>query len=281
MKVRWLGLAALLFASCGATRTTELRPLGFEVPDLAAEVTPDQAREATDRLERVWVEEHDARDPHGRRRRLWATVLTAELHARAAREPWLTEPVLGGQQPSANAHRVVATETARVALAQLGRVRDERIPAEVAHLAPLGLAGVAQSLEVLLAVTHAELGFESELERLFATRPALRDPETAPAVLRQLQVPAQRIVALCRSASQMLRGSDERDAFRFAILAIEGPERFGAGPTDAEVRELEGWILRDARARFVCPRSQTEYVSGQTKSPVSGVAHFDYVAVER
>ena len=32
---------------------------------------------------------------------------------------------------------------------------------------------------------------------------------------------------------------------------------------------------------FVCPESQTPFMRGESRSPISGIAHLDYIAVER
>ena len=85
----------------------------------------------------------------------------------------------------------------------------------------------------------------------------------------------------CEAFFEFTKSKDELEAYRFAVLALEGGERFGAELPDARARELEGWIARGASVEFVCPESGTPFVPGQRRSPVSGIPQLDYVAVPR
>ena len=80
---------------------------------------------------------------------------------------------------------------------------------------------------------------------------------------------------------EYMRDKDELLAYRFGILAIEGLERFGFTLPPETVAHIEDWIVHGASVMFVDPESQMEYVPGQRRSPISGVPHFDYIAVQR
>jgi len=271
-------LLALLAGGCVSTSPPEVEPLGFVVPELLDAAT--HARSAR-RLQDLLVSLRDQGGVIAERQRFWAAFLLADLHARAADAPFLDEPGVAGRRPSRSAHLVVSVEHARLAADLLAHRTDDAVPAEVAQLAPAGLDGAREALEVLLAVGLSRLGFESELERLLARRPDLRDPDRAAETLGNIGVRPELAVELLSNASRLLRARDEPAAYRFAILAIEGEERFGHALPAAEAKELETWILSGASVRFLCPRSQTEYVPGQKKSPVSGIPHYEYEPVER
>ena len=78
-----------------------------------------------------------------------------------------------------------------------------------------------------------------------------------------------------------MRAADELEAYRFAVLALEGGERFGSSLGEPDAKRLTDWILAGAKVEFVCPESHTPFVPGLTRSPISGIPHLDYVAVER
>ncbi|HED65946.1 MAG TPA: hypothetical protein ENJ09_10370 [Planctomycetes bacterium] len=275
MKCPILCLPLLALSCATPPQRPEDVPIGFQVPD-ASDVASRESDAA--RLERVLAH---ARLEGDLRRALWAAYFLTDLETRAADEPFLTEPSPRGPVPSPVAHLVASIENAELALALLGAGEPEPMPSEIRHLVPGGLEGAHRILNWTAATSSVRLGFGVDVDPLLAGDDALRDPDRAPARLEELGIPAALRPWVTLLESRALRTRDELAAYRFAILSIEGEKRLGAGLTAEAQAELEDWILNRASVRFVCPQSQTEYVPGQTKSPVSGIPHYDYIAVER
>ena len=282
---RTSALLALVFgftacATPGTRAPTDA--LGFVVPDL-----DDAARResAVFRLETVLSTTQIDPDAFATQR-FWASFLLAELHTFAAAEPFLTEPGAArgpastsrSARPSDTAHLVAAIDHASRARHLFPRVSGKPVPAA---LGPREMSGVRATLDLLVATGLARLGFRSEVGRLLEDSTALFDPALCTSELERLGVRRELYPWVCVMASEAIRGTNEPDAYRFAVMAIESKERFGVALPEDAVRDLEGWILTEASVQFVCPRSQTAYLPGQRRSPISGVAHFDYVAVPR
>ncbi len=136
-------------------------------------------------------------------------------------------------------------------------------------------------LALLSALAYSRLGFPDEAGKFLADLPEIQRAREALALFDRLAVPRVLLPWMCVAAFDRAKGIDELEAYRFAILALEGEERFGRALPEPETKRLEDWILSGASVEFVCPESHTPYVPHLTKSPISGIPHFDYVAVER
>ena len=223
------------------------------------------------------------KEPRLGAQRFHAACLLAEGHVRAA----VGAPFLPGDlEASRTAHYVSV-------LYHAGHARDSERGAvsaratEGSHsLLPTALAArdveeAATRLDLHVALAYAGLGFGDAAGELLARRPALLRWETAVSSLEALGIAGELQAPLCAAISDLLARTDEREAYRFAVAAIEGGERFGHALPEEEVRRLEEWILRGARVRFVCPESGTEYLPGRRRSPKSGVPHAEYVPAPR
>jgi hypothetical protein len=213
----------------------------------------------------------------------------AETLARlaAARSFALEAPGARAVEAAAGSAQRDRDETGGVVLVvyHAAQALDERERAARAEAAGGGTAGrsVAEAcagLRILLAAAHERLGFPLEAGALLAAS-ELQQARSALARFEALDIPPGARTWACHALFERLRGRDELEAYRFAVLALEGRERFGLALPEAEAARLAAWIEGGARAAFVCPRSQTPWLRGMTRSPLSGVPHLDYVAVER
>ena len=152
--------------------------------------------------------------------------------------------------------------------------------ATYAHAASADLAGDAR-IAVLEALADSRLGFRDDAARRLAELPELATAQATLALLERLGIERALWPSILAAAHERARDTDELEAYRFAILALEGAERFGRALPVPEQRRLSDWILGGASVQFVCPESRTAFVPGLTRSPISGVPHFDYIAVER
>ncbi len=275
-----LALAVALsgaLASCASVPPLEDDALGFVVPNIADE---SRRESAVFRLENVLVSTQTDPESHAFQR-FWASYLLAELHSAAASAPFLTEPppasalvyASSGATPSRTAHLVAAIDHASRARHLFPRIANRPVPAE---LESLTTEDVQANLDLLVATGLARLGFQTEGGTILANAPKLLDPDQCRTELARLALREDLVPWVFVLASDTLRKTDELRAYRFAVIAIES----GALPAET-VERLETWILTGASVQFVCPRSQTAYLPGQRKSPISGVAHRDYVAVPR
>ena len=299
---------ATAVVACQAVAPTSSDRSLVEVEAALARPDGDRAAAAA-RLEALLDATPDA-PGRARNRRLWTSYLLADLHAAAASRPFLTEPTTRrehvraiaveaarggasarppastkGQRPSATSHLVACLHHATRALALLDRVdiADGGFapPEGIGGRVPRTPASARANLTLLIATSYARLGFQREVGAALAASPELLEPESCMAFLEDRGVRSELRPWVCQMVSVHLRASDELEAYRFAILAIEGEMRFGHGLPEDVVAELETWILGGASVRFVCPRTQTEYIPGLRRSPVSGVRHIEYVAVSK
>jgi len=281
MRPLFAALLSLALWSCSSapSRSPE-SALGFVVPDLEH---PKQAVRGAEELEEIQVEAQVSGDA---RRGLWASRFLAELHLQALDRPFLTEPGPEYGSLSGTAHRVAAIEQlahARVLADELlaGEGANATVPAECAHFAPEGYPGLAQCLDATSAGLYGRLGFDAAAGELLTDVTGLDDPLALAARLDGLAVARPVRPDLCALLARRARATDELAAYRFAIVALESEERLGAPLAPAEAAELEAWILGGASVRFICPRSQTDFVPGLDRSPVSGTPHLEYEAVPR
>ncbi len=119
------------------------------------------------------------------------------------------------------------------------------------------------------------------VDAILARSPELLHHETCFAVLDRLCVPTAVRPWVCEMVFHHIRDTDEVEAYHFGVLAVEGRERFGRAMSRAAIDRVEHWIVAEATLLFVCPESQTSYLPGERRSPISGVPHLDYVPVER
>jgi hypothetical protein len=233
--------------------------------------------------------------------RFWAAFVLAEAHGLAAVNGAFVEELsstgrigaigtgASGPRParaSPVAHLVASVYHAGVArslaqgAASAGAHADARslLPAALRELSP---ADAAANLQVLVTCAYHRLGFEGEVARALEGNSELLRLEDALAFLERVQVRTELRPWFCAAVFEHLTSRNEREAYRFGVIAVEGEERFGSALAGEEIRRIEDWIVEDARVMFVDPRSQTPYLRGQRRSPISGVPHLEYVAVER
>jgi hypothetical protein len=286
-----LAALALLPVSCTAlpgahedeVRVQATRLAALTVTEDGDESTPSPAmdrRALAGRLEHQVARAQIRGDGH---EEALAAYLLSGLHARAAEAPFLEEPT---------SHLVAAIDSATLAREQLER-EPERTEVALSGLRARGrdelraylhvpdVQTLEQKLELVTGACLMRLGFVQEPSDPLLRDEELLDPTQASAALERLHLMSTLRPWVCALFSVRLRERDELRAYRFAVLALEGPQRFGHGLDAAARADLEDWILNGARMRFVCPRSQTAYVPGLRRSPISGVPHFEYVAVRR
>ncbi len=233
--------------------------------------------------------------------RFFAAWLLAQAHARAAEgAPFLEESTSArgaigpigrreaepDRRPAPDAHRVASVYHASQARALYGAAARSGPTREGTSLVPdalwdFGVDAADANLQILLATTYHRLGFRSEVAKTLARSPELLELARALETLERYRVPAALRPWSCAMVFDHLRATNEEEAYRFAVAAIEGGERFGHALPAPEVARLEDWILHGASVQFVDPRSQTPYLPGATRSPISGTPHVEYVPVER
>lgn len=235
--------------------------------------------------------------------RFYALYLLAQIHAKASIDAaFLTEysratSRIGGigqrqgarsdERPSRTGHLVASIYHASLARALYDRAARSGPKKGGAAFLPeelwnLGVDNSDANLQVVMTSAYARLGFWAEVEKTLERSPTLLTLDEAIGHMETYGVQPSLRPLVCAMISRFLRDTNnEEEAYRFAIAAIEGEERFGAPLDPTEIAELEDWILHGASVDFVCPESQTPYLPGQTRSQVSGVPHMEYIAVER
>ena len=302
-KSTWIApaLALCLQVACSGPKLIEGPPASileaYEVvksgPD-ATDYHPDSAGASALQLEGLLAAtQRTAREDTNIR--FWSSYCLALLHARAADEPfladhgpaWLAAGALESAsseaptpRPNETGHLLAAIDNATRALS-LTRGREADLIDYLGRPVPGGLPRAKTRLHLIVAMSFTRLGFEKRGRAALARTPELLSLDSYAKFLDAYDIRPGLRPWMCYMVSHHLRSSDETTAYRFAILAIEGQERFGAALPSSGVLELEDWILRGAKARFVCPQSETEYLPGQKSSPISGIPHFEYVAVRR
>ena len=235
--------------------------------------------------------------------RFYSAFLLAQVHAAASMgSPFREEPILnksriGGigrrdpsdedrKRPSITAHLVATMYHASFARALYDRAARSGPQHDGVVLLPeelwnLGVDNADTNLQILLTTTYSRLGFQDEVAKTLAQSPDLLEPERCLAFLEACRTQKRQKPWVCEMVFEYLKNLDELRAYRFAIMAVEGRERFGYGLPAENVEAIDQWILNGASFRFVCPESQTDYIPGQRRSPISGIPHFEYVAVQR
>ncbi len=280
MSPRALAAACLALAACTGAPPA---PAGIqeELARAEAELEAGAVRSADRRLNRVLAETQAERESFALER-FRAAERLARLHTQLA----LEEPggalapraIPAGSGPRPGAGLVAVVYHASQALSE--RARAERAGPE----SSAGGSSVPEScaaLELLLSWAHTRLGFRAEASALLAARPELHAARRALPRFAELSLPSACLPWVCDALFEVLRSQDELEAYRFAVLALEGQARFGSGLPPAERERLESWIENGASVLFVCPRSHTPWLRGLTRSPISGIPHLDYVGVER
>lgn len=269
---------------------------------LDAYATQQQPEEVVERLNRVLADTQA--DPEDfALQRFYAAYLLAQLHAAASMgRPFRSEPTtyksrVGGigqhepeevqkRQPSPTAHLVATVYHASYArslyerAARSGPMKDGVVllPEELWNL---GVDKADTGLQILLATTYSRLGFREEVAKTLSRSPDLLEPNRCLAFLDACHTQNRLKPWVCDMVFHYLKEIDELQAYRFGVMAVEGRERFGYGLPAQEVDRIEDWIVNGASVMFVCPESQTAYIPGQRRSPISGIPHIEYVPVER
>ncbi len=276
MKSIWLLHAAWTLAlfSCASPEAQRQRSNTELESASAALAEPARSATAIGSLERFLAETE--KDPTLVNPRFAAALLLTELHARAA--------VQGPFRRDDAAHWVAALNYASRAQSLVRLALYE--PVDATAGLPAALAAVEPrlleaKLAFFTALAYSRLAFPDEAAITLVEFDELRDPPRALELFERLQLAPELRPWACAMASDHLRKTNELAAYRFAILALEGGERFGHALSPDETARLEDWILKGSSAAFVCPESGTPYVPGRRTSPISGIAHYEYVAVPR
>jgi hypothetical protein len=269
---------------------------------LAAFAAKEQPEDVVMRLNRVLADTQDAASEFALQR-FYAAFLLAQVHAAASMgSPFREEPTtfrsrVGGigrrdpsdedmERPSRTAHLVATmyhASFARSLYEQAARSGPQKdgivlVPDELWNL---GVDHADTNLQILLTTTYSRLGFRDEVAKTLAQSPDLLKPERCLAFLESSHVQTRLKPWVCVMVFEYLKNLDELQAYRFGILAVEGQERFGHALPRSVVGRIDDWIVSGASVKFVCPESQTAYIPGQRRSPISGVPHSEYVAVQR
>ena len=294
-------LVSPLLGACGGTETWRDNRANL---DFAVGAQRDAARrpQVVRRLNRV-LTDGPGDSSEIALQRYFAAFLLARVHASASlSEPFLTEETTtqsrvggigqpadeppGARRPSRVAHLVASIYHASCA----GDVFPEAVRAapeyEGVRLVPeeletLGLDKADVTLQVLITVAYARLGFRDEVAEILARSPDLLQLESCLAFLESHDIPPELRPWVCELVFHHLRSTNELEAYRFGVVAVEGRERFGYLLPAAVVTRIEDWIQNGASVLFACPESFTAYLPGQRRSPISGIPHIEYVAVER
>ena len=293
-RVAGLG-AVLLLAHAGASGCAAppaRAEIAAELEDARTELAAGDPDELEARLNRVLAETKAQREEFASER-FQAAELLARLHSALSLGPTSGETADAPSLRADPARPVPASARAGVlepdptgerghlvtviyhASQALGEARWTGQPADRELLRGI------ERLELQLALAYARLGFRAEAAEILARYPELAESRTLVAALSELELPSGLATWACEAFFELERTKDELEAYRFAVLALEGGERFGVELPATRARELEDWIAQGASVEFVCPESGTSFVPGQRRSPVSGIPQLDYVAVPR
>jgi hypothetical protein len=301
-RLRLAGLAALL-VSC-ATTPLSLSPIDENALHQAHDRLARGEIESTVSLLESFVSATE-RDPLAHpRERFFAEYLLAHAHTTASLDPahaaFLTETrdrsAVGGgigrreasrrgeRVPSPDAHLVATIYHAGRARGMFDAARRQGAKREAAlpdALREFPLEDADARLQLLQTIAYARLGFRERVSEILGRTPDLLAIESCFVTLDRYRLPDELRPWVCEIVFHHLEELDEPTAFRFGVFAVEGADRFGlALPPDA-IEAIDDWIVHDAKRLFVCPESRTPYIPGERRSPISGIPHLDYIAVER
>jgi hypothetical protein len=291
---------ALCLGACGGTQLWEKNEKRLEqtVTDLDT-APPDTVIRRLDAI----LSETSVEPGEFALQRFYASYLLARLHTEATLErPFLFETTTHGSRiggigqrqssreattrPSITGHLVASIYHASVARAMYDQAARSGPKRKGVALVPdelwrLGVDNADAHLQLILTTAYARLGFRDEVAKILDRSPQLLSRDTFVSYLDQYQIPSKLRPWICEMVFWYLRSKDEDLAYRYAIMAVEGQERFGyALPADVVAR-IDRWIEDGASVLFVCPASQTPYSPGEPRRPISGVPHIDFVAVAR
>ncbi len=272
--------ALLVPPGCAGAPSAAPAAYARELELARAELQAGDSEAAERRANRLLAETKTSREPHGLER-FRAAELLAELHMERSLAEESARPETS---PVPSASRRGEGELVAVVY-HASQALSERDRALAAYArAPEGPspAQASERLALFLAGAYTRLGFPEEASAALAPWPELQQASRALARSAELEFPRACLPDVCSALFELLRSrGDEQEAYRFAVLAIEAQQRFGRALPAAERERLEHWIESGASVLFVCPRSQTPWIAGLTRSPISGIPHLEYVAVER
>ena len=147
----------------------------------------------------------------------------------------------------------------------------------------MGVDRADTNAQLLITTAYHRLGFGDVVADVLADSPDLLRLESCLEVLETYAIRNELRPWVCRMVFDYLKDEDEHEheAYRFAVCAVEGAERFGHSLPGETVAAIEDWIVNGASVIFVCPESQTSYIPGEVRSPISGIPHIEYVPLER
>lgn len=149
----------------------------------------------------------------------------------------------------------------------------------------LGVANADANLQIAITTALARMGFDAQVEKVLDASPAdFLKKDGALAYMDQYQVQKKLQPWVCWMIFDYLAhdpSHDEREAYYFGVLAVEGGDRFGSPLPTELVTAIESWIVDESKYSYRCPESNTAYIPGERSSPISGVAHIDYIAIAK
>lgn len=220
----------------------------------------------------------DLRSPAGARTGFTAALLAAQAQLSCANSAaFLRERDSDGVwQLSSVAHSVAAMRyfaLARSLAPRAARASLEGRPAdEVAN-------GLRDANLVELAL-HARLGLRASVNSFLRRSPQLHDAKACVELAMQAPLAGRR-PWLYAALFEFLRQEDERQAFRFAVLAIDEAPAAGPDFGAARVAELERWILSESSLEYHCPRCDLGVNPGLRACPNDRTPNFDFVGRKR
>lgn len=220
----------------------------------------------------------DLRSPEGARAGFAAALLAAQAQLSCANtSAFLRERDSDGVwQLSTVAHSVAAMRyfaQARTLAPRAARATLEGYPRE-------DVARGLRDANMLELALHSRLGLRASVNAFLRRAPQLHDAATCRDFATQAPLAGRRPWVYL-ALFDFLRQQDERQAFRFAVLAIDEAPAAGPDFGAARVAELERWILRESSLEYHCPRCDLGVNPGLRACANDRTPNFDFVGRKR
>jgi hypothetical protein len=238
--------------------------------------------------------------------RFYASYLLAQAHARASLgAPFLEDPEpLGAvaigvgnassgaapERSTSPAHLVATVSHVSTALAIAGGAREKPSNVEGQELLPselssFGVEPATDNLKILALVAFARLHCPDNAAAILANSTALLQLESCKRHLEAARIPAGLRPWVCWSTYRYLRDrSDQpgqREAYRFALAALEDGGAAG-GTIDKPMQdEFAQWLRAGAAYVFKCPRCKNELIPGRRSCVSDGEPALEFNAEPR
>ncbi len=290
---------ALLVTACAGTQVWEENCVRLEYA--SAHLDDEELIRSARRLEWILADTQEAPQEFALQR-FYASFLLAQVHARASLDrPFFEETStaasrVGGigrrettgseTRPSIEGHVAASVYYASLARGMYDRAaRSGPKHGEVTLLPDdlwnTDLNNADANLQIILTTAYARLGFSEEVAKILDESPDLVDFERCEGLLTRYGVLRELRPWIFAMIFDYLKVKNEESAYPFAILAVEGADRYGFALPARVTKRIDHWIVDEASVVFVCPESRTAYIPGAKKSPISGIAQLDYVPMPR